>query len=208
MVGIPDGLGMLGQGANLVLYMNQELRGRQGIARRHGLTGAFVSRWVIDPATLAIKEGSDFINPGVQYWDYPTGTYVTYAGARFADGALQELTFGGSAPGRCPIRMSSTTVHEERMEEAQIYFGDKKLGDISRTFGITKEGDATALPRLGLFRGARSRPPTRPTRPWSSVRRTTTPSDVSQLWVYVGTRPKSRPADRQGRPDERRRSRP
>ena len=44
MVGIPDGLGIIRQGANLVLYMNQELRDTQGIARRHGETGAFVSR--------------------------------------------------------------------------------------------------------------------------------------------------------------------
>ena len=36
MVGIPDGLGMIRQGANLVLYMNHELRDTQGIVRRHG----------------------------------------------------------------------------------------------------------------------------------------------------------------------------
>ena len=40
MVGIPDGLGIMQQGANLVLYMNQELRDTQGIVRRHGQAAA------------------------------------------------------------------------------------------------------------------------------------------------------------------------
>ncbi len=69
--------------------MNQELRDTQGIARRHGQTGAFVARYVIDPATLRVKSGSDWINPGVRYWDYPSGSYVT-SGARFADNAVQD----------------------------------------------------------------------------------------------------------------------
>ena len=73
MVGSPDGLGLMAQGSNLVLYMNHELGDDEGIARRHGQTGAFVSRWVIDPATMEVKEGSDWINPGVQFWDYPSG---------------------------------------------------------------------------------------------------------------------------------------
>jgi hypothetical protein len=76
MVGIPDGLGMIRQGANLVLYMNQEIGDSGapnftplGITRRHGQAGAYVSRWVIDPSTLRVKEGSDWINPGVRTWD-------------------------------------------------------------------------------------------------------------------------------------------
>ena len=93
LVGIPNSLGATKQGSNIILYMNHELRDTQGIARRHGETGAFVSRWVIDPRTGRIKDGSDHINPGVRYWDYPSGTYVT-SGARWADGTLQERTFG------------------------------------------------------------------------------------------------------------------
>ena len=51
MVGIPDGLGLPRDDGKAVLYLNQELRDTQGIVRRHGQTGAFVSRWVIDPQT-------------------------------------------------------------------------------------------------------------------------------------------------------------
>src|SRR5262245_20515477 len=57
MAGIPDGLGMMRQGANLVLYMNHELRDAVGLVHGHGQTGAFVSRWVVDPETLEFKEG-------------------------------------------------------------------------------------------------------------------------------------------------------
>ncbi len=93
MVGIPDGLGLTTARAarlagkhsgKLVLYMNHELRDTQGIARRHGQAGAFVSRLVIDPRTLEVTSGSDLIDPGVRFWDYPNGDYVTTA-PRFVD---------------------------------------------------------------------------------------------------------------------------
>ena len=198
MVGIPDGLGMLGQGANLVLYMNQELRDTQGIARRHGQTGAFVSRWVIDPATLAIKEGSDFINPGVQYWDYPSGTYVT-TGARFADGALQELTFGRFCSGTLSDPDVFYNESTKNGWKGQIYFGNEEDGDIGRSFGVTKEGDATALPRLGLFQWENTIPaPNQTTRPWSWARRTDPPAMSASCGSMSG--PSRRAARRSPRP--------
>ena len=140
----------LEQGANIVLLMNHELRDAQGIVRRHGEIGAFVSRWVIDPETLRVKEGSDLINPGVLYWDYPCGEYVT-SGARWADGTLQERTFGRfcsntlSAPG---LFYNEST---ENGYKGQIFFPNEEDGDIGRAFAVTKDGDATSLPRLGLF---------------------------------------------------------
>jgi hypothetical protein len=81
MVGIPDGLGIIRQGANLVLYSNQEIGDSGtpnftplGIPRRHGQPGAFVSRWVIDPTTLRFKEGSDWINPASSSTTTPPAT--------------------------------------------------------------------------------------------------------------------------------------
>ena len=47
--------------------MNHELRDTQGITRRHGQRGAFVSRLEIDPGTLAVTEGSDLVDPGVTF---------------------------------------------------------------------------------------------------------------------------------------------
>ena len=191
LVGIPDGLGMIRQGANLVLYANHELRDAQGITRRHGEIGAFVSRWVIDPSTLRVKEGSDWINPGVLYWDYPSGTYVT-SGARWADGVLQDRTFGRF----CSSTLSDPGVFynesTRRGWKGQIYFGNEEDGDNGRSFGVTKEGNATALPRLGLFQWENTIPAPNESDTTLVMGQEDGPAgNVSQLWVYVGTKQKS-----------------
>ncbi len=198
MVGIPDGLGMIRQGANLVLYMNQELRDTQGIARRHGQTGAFIARYVIDPETLRVKSGSDWINPGVQYWDYPSGTYVT-SGARFADNAVQDLSFGRF----CSGTLSDPGVFYNESTgtgyKGQIYFGNEEDGDIGRAFGVTKEGDATALPRLGLFSWENTIPAPNESNTTLVMGQEDGPGNGSQPWVYVGTKQNSGSAvDRAG----------
>ncbi len=192
MVGIPDGLGMIREGANLVLYMNQELRDTQGLARRHGETGAFVSRYVIDPATGRVKEGSDWINPGVQYWDYPSGTYVT-TGARWADSTLQDRTFGRF----CSGTLSDPGVFYNEATgngwKGQIYFGNEEDGDNGRAFGVTKEGDATALPRLGLFSWENTVPAPNQSDTTLVMGQEDGPGNGSQPWVYVGTKQQSGP---------------
>lgn len=199
MVGIPDGLGMMRQGANLVLYANQEIGDSAtpnftplGIPRRHGQPGAFVSRWVIDPTTLRVKEGSDWINPGVRFWDYPTGTYVT-SGARFADDAAQNAFFLRFCSGTLSdpdIFYNATT---KAGWKGQIYFANEESGDNGRVFGITKEGDATALPRFGLFSWENTKPAANQTDTTLVMGDEDGPTDGSQLWVYVGTKQRSGP---------------
>jgi hypothetical protein len=195
MVGIPDGLGVIRQGANLVLYSNHELADSpalQGIPRRHGQAGAFVSRWVIDPATLRFKEGSDWINPGVQYWDYPSGSYVT-TGARYANSAVQDLTFGRFCSGTLSdpgIFFNATTGNGWK---GQIYFANEEDGDNGRAFGVTKEGDATALPRFGLFSWENTKPAANETDTTLVIGDEDGPTDGSQLWVYVGHKERSGP---------------
>jgi hypothetical protein len=187
MVGIPDGLGVRRQGANLVLYMNQELRDTQGIVRRHGQAGAYVSRYVIDPDTLRIKEGSDWINPGVQYWDYPTGTTVT-TGARFADGAAQNPTFGRFCSGTLSDPGVFYNESTKNGWKDQIYFANEENGDNGRAFGITKEGDATALPRLGLFSWENTIPASNQSDTTLVIGQEDGSAAGSQLWAYVGTK--------------------
>src|SRR5262245_55309814 len=81
MVGIPDGLGAFDNGdGTFTVLMNHELGSTQGGTRDHGSKGAFVSRWVIDKASLTILEGDDLIKT-IKLWD-PTansgaGGYVT-----------------------------------------------------------------------------------------------------------------------------------
>lgn len=199
LVGIPDGLGLSEQGGDLVLYMNHELRDTQGIARRHGQKGAFVSRWVIDPDTLEVVEGSDLIDPGVLFWDYPSGTYVT-SGARFADAALQDATFGRFCSGTLSDEGLFYNKKSDRGYEGQIWFGNEEDGDIGRTFGVTEDGDATALPRLGLFQWENTIPAPNQSDTTLVMGQEDGPAgDVSQLWVYVGTKQATgTPVDRAG----------
>ncbi len=190
MVGIPDGLGLISQGANLVVYMNQELRDTVGIVRRHGELGAFVSRLVVDPTTLRVKEGRDWINPGLRFWDYPSASYVT-SGARFADGAVQDRAFGRF----CSGTLSDPGVFYNPATKAgwngQIFFANEEDGDNGRSIGITKEGDATALPRLGLFSWENTVPAPNQTDTTLVMGQEDGPGDGSQLWAYIGTKQRS-----------------
>jgi hypothetical protein len=67
LVGIPDGLGVLGTDDGAFrLFVNHELFADVGIARAHGGTGgAFVSDYTIDAATLEVRKGSDLADA---YW--------------------------------------------------------------------------------------------------------------------------------------------
>ena len=149
MVGIPDGLGAYRQGRDLIVLANHELRDTAGIVRRHGQPGSFVSRLVIDPKTGRVTAGSDLINPGVQFWNYATGTY-----------AAAPVPPAGATAGHTPIfgRFCSGSLTESRQlshgswgYRGQLYFANEETGDEGRAFGVTLDGQAYQLPRLGLF---------------------------------------------------------
>jgi uncharacterized protein DUF839 len=185
LVGVPDGLGLKNDDGKLVLYMNHELRTTQGIARRHGQPGAFVSRWVIDPRTLEVKRGSDLIDPGVSYWDYPNGDLVT-AAPRYADLAAQDLAFARFCSGTLSDPGVFFNERDGRGYRGQIYFANEENGDIGRTFGVTQDGQATALPRHGLASWENNVPAANRTDTTLVIANEDGPTDGSQLWVYVG----------------------
>lgn len=197
MVGIPDGLGLIQEGANLVLYMNHEIGDSGvpnftplGIPRRHGQPGAFVSRWVIDPTTLRVKEGSDWINPGVRFWDYPGGDYAT-SGAQFANSAAQNAYFLRFCSGTLSDPGTFYNSATKAGYKGQVYFANEEAGDNGRVFGITKEGDATALPRLGLFAWENTVPAQNQSNTTLVIGNEDGPTTGSQLWVYVGAKQRS-----------------
>ena len=191
LVGIPDGIGVTIENGDVVAFMNHELRDTQGIVRRHGQRGAFVARLEIDPGTLAVTHGSDLVDPGVTFYDYPTGTYMT-SGARFADGALQELTFGRW----CSSTLSDPGLFWSESKKigytGQIYFGNEEDGDIGRAFGVTTSGTAQALPRVGLFQWENTIPANNKSATTLVMGQEDGPAGpVSQPWVYVGTKQNS-----------------
>lgn len=184
-VGVPDGIGLSRHDGKAIVYLNHELRDAQGIVRRHGATGAFVSRWVIDRKTLEVKAGSDLIDPGVRYWDYPNGMYVT-AGARYADLAVQDATFGQF----CSATLSDPGVFYDGRSgkgyRGQVYFANEEDGDNGRAFAVTTDGQATAFPRIGLFSWENTVPAHNRSKTTLVMGDEDGPGDGSQLRAYVG----------------------
>ena len=84
-VGVPDGLGAFDNNdGTFTLLMNHELGTTVGITRAHGAKGAFVSKWNINKATLAVNNVSDLIT---NLWLLDTNTY-TYVSSNYAMGRL------------------------------------------------------------------------------------------------------------------------
>ena len=146
MVGIPDGLGAYrNDGRSLTLLMNHELRDTQGVARRHGQKGAFVSDWSIDRDTLEVTSGEDLIDPGVQYWDYTAGAYALAASGPFGQAFARFCSNTLSDPGQLLNEDSGNGY------DGQLFFPNEENGDNGRSFGLTTGGAMAQLPRLGLF---------------------------------------------------------
>jgi len=93
MVGLPDGLGAWsseeheGEGDRdggsreehdrdgaITLLVNHELGATSGAVRAHGSTGAFVSRWTIDPESLAVTSGRDHATAPADVFLYDRAT--------------------------------------------------------------------------------------------------------------------------------------
>lgn len=194
MVGIPDGLGAVKtSGRSFDLFMNHELVNTRGKVRRHGQKGAFVAKLGIDSRSLAVEAGSDFIDPGVTYWDYVSQTYRATPSSGGTNPRNPTDTF---EPQLAPFnRFCSSTLTDPgqlfnersgRGYRGQIYFGNEEGGDNSRSFGVTLDGTAQQLPRLGLFSWENTIP---------AANRTDTTlvhgqedAATGQLWAYAGTK--------------------
>jgi len=146
MVGIPDGLGALGNGQTFTLFMNHEITtttgsSGPGIVRAHGSSGAFVSKWTIERRTLRVLAGEDMTpSPSlVQQWD-PAG---------------QKYFSGTTAWGR----LCSADLPDERAlrflnrgTTERIFFDGEEV-NFGRAWARIATGDhageAWELPRLG-----------------------------------------------------------
>jgi Bacterial protein of unknown function (DUF839) len=206
MVGIPDGLGAYKHpdSPDFVLLMNHELQPTAGAVRRHGQAGAFVSALEIDSDAYEVEEGRDLIDPDIRYWDYPTQTYKSTPSTGGVNPRDPTDTF--VAQGAPFGRFCSSTLTRPRAlwnpdtrrgYKGQIYFGNEEVGDEGRVFGVTTDGQAQQLPRLGLFS-------------WENTEEADTDSDVTvtmgsedtssgQMWAYVGRKQRTgNPFDKAG----------
>ena len=94
MAGTPDGLGAFDNGnGTFTVLMNHEFGADAGVVRAHGSKGAFVSKWIINKANLAVVSGADLIQ-SVRLWNPATSSYTTGTTAfgRFCSGDLAALS--------------------------------------------------------------------------------------------------------------------
>jgi hypothetical protein len=146
MVGIPDGLGALGNGKTFSLFMNHELTASAGssgpgVVRAHGRAGAFVSKWTIDRKTLRVLKGEDLTSSPahVRLWDPVAQRYQVMT-------TTWDRLCSADLPDEKALR------HGNRGTSERIFLNGEEV-----TFGrawariVTGEhaGEAWELPRLG-----------------------------------------------------------
>lgn len=90
MVGLADGLGAYdNHDGTFTLLANHELSAGLGVARDHGTTGAFVSKWTIRKGSLRVVAGEDLIQR-VRQWDGTAWVDVTTEFSRFCSADLAQ----------------------------------------------------------------------------------------------------------------------
>jgi uncharacterized protein DUF839 len=197
MVGIPDGLGLVRPqgdgGRDFTIFMNQELRNNQGAVRAHGVKGAFVSELTIDSNAFEVEQGSDLIDPGVRYWNYVTQAYGGSPSPAGVNPRDPSDTFAAQLAEFS--RFCSSTISEwgqlynastQSGYKGQIYFANEENGSEGRVFGVTTDGQAQQLPRLGMASWENNVPA------YNDGDTTVVIGDeddaAGQLWVHVGTK--------------------
>jgi len=145
--------------------------------RAHGQKGSFVSRYSIDELFMnhELRETQGVVPNGAGTNPTTGETFPAYSAA-FARWCSSSLTD--------PYQLLN--FRTGRGFAGQIYFGNEASGNEGRVFGVTTEGQAQQLPRLGLFS-------------WENTFAARNQSDTTlvmgnedgadgQLWAYAGTK--------------------
>jgi hypothetical protein len=144
LVGIPDGLGAFdNEDGTFTLLVNHEFAGTSarpvGIVRDHGFAGSFVSKWIIDKATLTVLHGEDLMK-NVHAWNTNTCTYVPLAGP------ILRLCAADLPPVSAFYNPATGSGYNGR-----IYMNGEETGSEGRNFAHLLDGNSYDLPRLGKF---------------------------------------------------------
>ena len=143
-VGVPDGLGIIPGTRTTTLYVNHEIPAGAGVVRAHGQTGSFVTKLKVNRADHRVVSSQDLIT-SVSYYDYATGQPSA------TPSAGQSADFSRFCSGTMVESGRFYNSHNGRGTYAPIYFANEENGAEGRTFGVTPNGTATQLPRLGLL---------------------------------------------------------
>lgn len=142
MSGVPDGLGAFDNGnGTFTVLMNHELQQTQGVARAHGATGAFVSRWVIRKDDLAVIEGSDLIQQ-IATWDSAAGSWRAPA-----KGVALSRLCSADLPGVSALYDSLTGLGYQ----GRVFLDGEETSpsEEGRVFAHLMDGTSYELPALG-----------------------------------------------------------
>ena len=138
MVGVPDGLGAyLNQNDQLVLLMNHELKSEDGVQRKHGQKGAFISHWEVNVETLKVQTGADLIQK-VYLWDGEK-EHVLKPNEKFSRFCSADLAPKG-------------TFYDQKSGlgyQNQLFLNGEEDNKTGRAFAHTLEGNTYELPHLG-----------------------------------------------------------
>jgi hypothetical protein len=198
MVGIPDGLGAFASGhKEFTLLMNHELTATPpsgpGIARAHGATGSFVSRWTIDAETLRVKSGQDHTpSPGkVFLWDAAARQYAPYTPTVPPSVLWQR---------HCSADLAAPSAFHHRGSGTldRIYLNGEEVNDgraWARIASGPHLGEAWQLPRLGrmAYENAVACPHSQEKTivaltDDSSASTAPLPNNGSEVYFYIGTK--------------------
>jgi Alkaline phosphatase PhoX len=155
-----------------------------------------VSELEIDSESYEVEEGRDLIDPDVRYWNYVTQTYGPAPSPGGVNPRDPSDTFLAQTAEFNRFCSASITAWGQLFNRAskngyrgQIYFANEENGDEGRLFGVTTNGQAQQLPRLGQLS-------------WENTNVADTNSDTTlaignddsadgQLFVYTGTKQSS-----------------
>lgn len=193
MSGIPDGLGAFDNGDGTIsVLINHELVAGRGPARGHGGKGAFVSRWVMDKASLEVLSGRDFLEVPAKLNLWSEGAWKPATASTGKPLDISRLCAADLAPASAFYNTAS-----KKGYEGIIYLNGEEAGDNSanRAFAwIVADSSAYELPAFAFGKpGDKSDPPPS----WENLLAHSATGDATvvialsdggsnQVYVYIG----------------------
>lgn len=185
MVGIPDGAGAYDNGdGTFTMLVAHELVNTAGIVRKHGNTGAFISKWIINKSDLSVLSGSDLIRK-LNLWNGSSFTQYDSAAPAASTLAISRFCSADLAPVSAFYNAVSGKGTQER-----IFLNGEESGAEGRAFAHivtgTNAGTSYQLPYLGRYSWENAM--ACPSSGDSTVVIGTDDATPGQVYVYIGAK--------------------
>ncbi|RYZ05663.1 MAG: phytase [Myxococcales bacterium] len=176
MVGIPDGTGAFDNGDGTFTWLVNHEISSGGVARAHGGKGAFVSKWSVRKADLAVLKGEDLGKQAV-LWNVATSAYdapnTTTVFQRFCSADLAAPSAFFYAAGDVGY-------------DAPLFLNGEESGSEGRGMAHDLEGNMWEVPRLGKLSWENSVASPKPG--LATVVAGTDDAGGGQIYIYAGTK--------------------